>query len=246
MILGEIMTINIKNISLNYIQYGSGKDIILLHGWGQNIEMMKPLGDKFSDKYRITILDLPGFGKSSEPTDDFGIYDYSDLLHEFISQLKIKDPIIMGHSFGGRVAICYASKYKVDKLVLFGSPCVRTNKKVSLKVKVLKGIIKIPGLKTIGEKAKKHMGSVDYRNASDVMRKVLVRTVNEDLSNCALKIDAPTLLIWGSNDTEAPLEDAKILEKLLKDGGLVVLPNATHYSYLEMLPHIVKILNNFI
>ena len=240
------MRINIKNIDLNYIQYGSGKDIILLHGWGQNIEMMKPLGDKLSKEYKITILDLPGFGKSSEPVGDFGIYDYSNLLHEFIVALKIKKPIIIGHSFGGRVAICYASKNEVEKLVLFGSPCVRSEKKISLKVRLLKKIIKIPGFKTIGEKLKKYMGSVDYRNASEVMRRVLVNTVNEDLSDCALKITVPTLLIWGDYDTEAPLEDAKKLELLLKDGGLVVLAGATHYAYLERLPHVIKILNNFL
>ena len=61
------MKITVNNLNINYIQYGKGKDIVLLHGWGQNIEMMKPLGDYFSDNYRITILDLPGFGKSDEP-----------------------------------------------------------------------------------------------------------------------------------------------------------------------------------
>ena len=96
------------------------------------------------------------------------------------------------------------------------------------------------------EHIKKHIGSVDYRNASDVMRKVLVKTVNEDLSNCAKKIKVPTLLIWGECDTEAPLEDAKKLEMLLEDVGLIVFPNATHYAYLEMLPQVINILNNFL
>ena len=121
------MQINIKNVSINYIQYGSGKDILLLHGWGQNIEMMKMLGDPFSDRFRITILDLPGFGLSSEPSTDWSIGDYSDFLEEFINELEIKKPIIIGHSFGGRLAIRYSANHPVEKIVLFGSCARGTN-----------------------------------------------------------------------------------------------------------------------
>ncbi len=68
------MKIKIKGLNINYIQYGEGKkDILLLHGWGQNIEMMKFIGDRFSDKYRITILDFPGFGESDEPSVPYTI-----------------------------------------------------------------------------------------------------------------------------------------------------------------------------
>lgn len=88
------MKISIKDLNINYIQYGEGKDIVLLHGWGQNIEMMKPIGDNFSDRFRITILDLPGFGESDEPKNTWKIDDYELLLEEFIKKLKIKKPII--------------------------------------------------------------------------------------------------------------------------------------------------------
>lgn len=70
------MKIDVKNIKVNYIQYGKGKDILLLHGWGQNIEMMKPIGDCFCEDRRITILDLPGFGQSGEPDFSWTINDY--------------------------------------------------------------------------------------------------------------------------------------------------------------------------
>ena len=83
------MKIKVKNVLVNYIQYGEGKDILLLHGWGQNIEMMKILGDNFSNRFRITILDFPGFGESSEPEEVWSIKDYSDMLEEFIKELDI-------------------------------------------------------------------------------------------------------------------------------------------------------------
>ena len=236
----------IKNIDVNYIQYGNpkGKDIILLHGWGQNIEMMKPLGDNL-DTYHITILDFPGFGESEEPKTALTIYDYEEILEELLSDLKIRNPIVMGHSFGGRVAIVYASRNKVEKLVLFGAPCIRNERK-STKEKVLKGLKKLPGMNGIGEYMKKFIGSDDYRNASPIMRETLVNTVNEDLTECAKRIEAPTLLIWGTLDTAAPIEDAKRLEGLLIDGALIELPGYTHYAYLEALPQVINILNNFL
>lgn len=240
------MTINIRNININYIQYGSGSDVVLLHGWGQNIPMMKPIGDRLQKNHRITILDFPGFGESEEPKTALTVYDYCEILEELLKKLKVKKPVIMGHSFGGRIAIIYASRNEVEKVVLFGSPCIRKEVKPSLKLRMLKSLKKIPGINKLEGFAKNHMGSRDYKNASEIMKKILVNVVNEDLSECAKKINVPTLLIWGDRDTEAPVEDAKELEKIIPDAGLIVLPNSTHYAYLENLPQVINILNNFL
>ncbi len=240
------MQMKINDIDINYKQYGNkdGKNIVLLHGWGQNIQMMEPIGNNLSNYY-ITILDLPGFGNSSEPSDALTIYDYKEILRKFLENLKIENPIIMGHSFGGRIAICYAAEEKVEKLVLFGSPCVRHERK-NTKEKVLKGLKKLPGMNKIGEYMKKYIGSDDYKKASPIMREILVNTVNEDLSDCAKEIKCPTLLIWGTLDNAAPIEEAKELEELLVDGALIELEGCTHYAYLEALPQVINILNNFL
>lgn len=238
------MRINIKDVNINYIQYGEGKDILLLHGWGQNIEMMKPLGDNFSDKFRITILDLPGFGNSSEPPTPWNMTNYSDMLEEFIDKVGIIKPIIIGHSFGGRLAIRYSANNPIEKLVLFGAPCIRIQEKLPLSVRILKTLKKLPLMNEFGEYMKQYIGSRDYKAASPIMRQTLVDVVNEDLSSYAKKIEEPTLLIWGQNDTEAPVSDAKELERIMIDGALIVLPG-THYAYLENLGRVVEILKNF-
>ncbi len=234
----------IRNIKINYKQYGEGPDVVLLHGWGQNIEMMKPLGDKLKDNHRITIIDLPGFGVSQEPDFAYTIFDYTEIVHDLLVSLKIDKPIMIGHSFGGRIAIVYASKYSVNKLVLFGSPCVRHEYK-SFKQSLYKKIKKISLLKPVVNYMKNHTGSVDYRNATPLMRDVLVKTVNQDLSLYAKRIKCSTLLIWGENDTAVPVSDAKELDELLGDSALIILPG-THYCYLENLNQVVNILNNFI
>ena len=132
------MKINIKNLSINYIQYGEGNDIVLLHGWGQNIEMMRPIGDNFQNRFRITILDFPGSGESEEPKEAWTIDDYELMLEEFLKKVNVKKPIVIGHSFGGRVAIRYSARNPISKLVLFGSPCIRIQEELSLGVKILK------------------------------------------------------------------------------------------------------------
>lgn len=234
----------IKNININYVQYGSGKDVVLLHGWGQNIEMMRPLGNLLQDNCQVTIVDLPGFGLSSEPDYPYSVYDYVSILEELLKELKIVKPIMIGHSFGGRLSIIYASRNETEKMVLFGSPCVRHEYK-SFKQSVLKTLKKVKILAPLANLMKKFIGSPDYRNASEIMRQVLVKTVNEDLSLCAKKVSCPTLLIWGENDEAVPLNEAKELENLLQDGALIVLPG-THYCYLENLQQVEKILESFI
>lgn len=244
--MGVNMTTKVKNLDINYIQYGKGKDIVLLHGWGQNIEMMDPIGKRLEKNHRITIIDLPGHGQSSTPESAITIYDYADIVKEVLKELEIDKPSIVGHSFGGRVAIVYASRYETEKLVLLGAPCIRRPQKDSAKVKILKALKKVPILKNFESFAKKHIGSRDYRNASPVMREILVKTVNEDLSECAKKIKCPTLLIWGENDTEAPIEDARELEKIMKDAALITYENGTHYTYLEYLLPVTRVIDKFI
>ena len=240
------MKINIRDIDINYEQYGKGEDVVLLHGWGQNIEMMNPIGKKICVDRRITVIDLPGFGNSSEPKNEIDVFDYADIVKELIDKLKIKKPSLIGHSFGGRIAIIYASKYPVNKLVLLGAPCIRKDKKPGMKVKILKGLKKVPGLNKLEGFAKDHIGSRDYKAASPVMKKILVNTVNIDLSECAKQITVPTLLIWGDRDTEAPIEEAKELETILKDGALITYEGGTHYTYLEFLNPVCNVIHSFL
>lgn len=243
------MKIKVKDLDINCIQYTKANtyqnDIVLLHGWGQNIAMMQPLGDYLCKKNRVTIIDLPGFGESSEPTKSYILEDYVEVLEIIFKKLNIKKPIMIGHSFGGRLAIKYSYNHAIKKLVLFGSPCIRKETKPSLKVRIYKKLNSYNSLKKLGELAKNYIGSRDYKAATPIMRATLVNVVNEDLSKYAMQIEEETLLIWGDNDQEAPLEDAKELVDIMPDAALITLPG-THYAYLENLTSVLRILNKFI
>lgn len=239
---------NIKDVFVNYIQYGNknGKDVVLLHGWGQNIEMMNPIGKGLESDYYITVIDLPGFGSSSEPTYAYTIYDYYEIVSELLTKLKIDNPVMIGHSFGGRVAIVYAAKKKVSKLVLLSAPFRRSTKRNTFKVKVLKFLKKVPVVKELESYMKTKIGSSDYRNASPMMRNILVNVVNEDLTGYLKQISVPTLLIWGDLDNAVPIEDARYAESIMEDAGLVVYEGCTHYAYLERINQTISVLRSFL
>ncbi len=242
------MKIKIKDTVVNYIQYGkdSGKDIILLPGWKQNIEMMDPIGQKLKKDFKITILDFPGFGESDEPSYSWGVEDYFDFFDEFLNELKIKKPILIGHSFGGRIAIIYAAKKAVTKLILIASPFRRTNKKANIKIKILKFLKKVPILNKLENYMKKRIGSRDYKSATPRMREILVKVINNNLINYLSKIKCSTLLIWGTNDLEVPLKEAQYIESVIRDCGLVIYEGGSHYAYLERIDQTGRVLNEFL
>ena len=239
---------NIKNVKLNYVDYGTDEKgtILLIHGWGQNIEMMKPLGDAYSNEYRILIIDLPGFGDSTEPDYAWDVPDYVEMVKIFLDELKIENVTIMGHSYGGKIGLLYASKYNLEKLVLFGSPFKKEVQKLSLKTRVLKKLKKVPGLNKLEGFAKRHIGSTDYRNASPLMREILVNTVNLDITEEVKKIKCSTLIVWGTLDEAVPVERAYELEKLIKDAGVVVYEGCSHYAYLERLQQTINVVRIFL
>lgn len=238
---------NINGLNVNYLDYGNkdGKAIVLLHGWGQNLQMMTMLGEPFKKGYRIIAIDFPGFGKSDEPAMVMDVGDYTIIVEELLKKLNVKEPVLVGHSFGGRVSVKFASRNKVSKVILL-SPALRSHDKKGLKTKVLKSLKKVPGIKNLESWAKDHVGSRDYKAASPVMKQVLVKTVNEDLSEAAKKIKAPVILIYGDQDAEVPEEDTLLYESLIPDCGIIKYDGCTHYAYLERLNQTINIIRNFI
>ena len=237
-----------NGININYKDFGNseGTPIVYLHGWGQNIQMMEPIAKPFAKTHRLIILDLPGFGKSDEPDYAWTLEDYVDMVNSLLKELKVKKPNLIGHSFGGKLSILYASKYPVEKMILLASPFNVKIKSPSKKVQLLKKVASIPGLGKVADAMKKHIGSTDYKNASPLMREVLVKHVNTDLTETAKTIKCPTFIIWGTHDEAVPVEDAYLLESLIKDSGLTIYENCTHYAYLERLDQTNAIIASFI
>ena len=236
-----------NGININYKDFGNqeGKTIVYLHGWGQNIEMMVPIANPFKETHHLIIIDLPGFGSSDDPDYAWTLEDYADMVHSLLESLNIKKPNLIGHSFGGKISLIYASKYPVNRLMLLASPFKVKVKKISWKVKLLKKMKNIPLLGGVADKIKSHMGSTDYRNAKPLMRDILVKHVNTDLTETVKKIKCPTFIIWGTNNDAVPVEDAYELKDLINDSGLTIYEGCSHYAYLEKLNQTNAIIASF-
>jgi len=253
------MEIFIDGIKLNYEQYGSGEDILVLHGWGASIQTMRSVIDALKDRYRITALDFPGFGGSDFPPEDFGVPEYTRITRLFMERLGIKKTHIICHSFGGRVTILLAAEHPelVDKIVFTDAAGLRKPRTLKYYVRtysyklakrlsrghVVKRLLKALGVDV--DKRVKNAGSADYRALPDGMRRVFVRVVNQDLKKYLPMIKSPSLLIWGENDQDTPVEFAKIMEKMIPDAGLVVFPGAGHYSFLDRFGQYITVVKTF-
>lgn len=247
------MKINIKGLNIEYLKKGESENkILLLHGWSCKKETFSSIIDNLSTFMEVYAIDFPGFGESDEPKEVFGVDDYVDIVEEFIEKMNIKKLSLLGHSFGGRVIIKLVNRknlnFDIDKLVLVDAAGIRHEPKKTKKQMIYKKVF--PIIKKISPKLlnyiKTKVGSTDYRNATPMMRDILVKTINEDLIELIPNIKNSTLLIWGENDTATPYSDAVYMNEHIKDSGIVKIANAGHFAFLEN-PYLVnKVLNSFL
>lgn len=234
---------------------GEGSPLILMHGWGCNHSTVRSIAATAAQTHTVYNIDFPGFGNSEEPPEVWGVENYTRLVEELIRKEKLINPVLIGHSFGGRVAILLASRNAVDKVVLVDAAGIKPKRslKYYLKVYSFKAGKKFWQLMLGKEKAQEKIdrirakrGSSDYADASPMMRAILSKVVNEDLTDVLHLIKCPTLLIWGENDTATPLSDAKLMNKLIPDAGLVSFPRCGHYSFLDNPGQFRAVLSSFL
>ncbi len=247
--------ITINGLNFHYTVEGSGSPVVLMHGWGCNLTTLASIENVAKENHTVYNIDFPGFGSSQEPSEVWGVEEYTQLIEEFVRLEKIENPILLGHSFGGRVGILYSSHNEVKKLILVDAAGVKPRRSLKYYFKVYtykmgKRLMPLiygkDGAQKRIEEMRAKRGSSDYNNASPMMRAILSKVVNEDLKHCMPKIKAPTLLIWGENDTATPLRDAQIMEKLIPDAGLVSFPGCGHYSFLDNPIQFAAVLRSFL
>jgi len=247
--------IQVGKQKIHYQHKGKGYPVVLLHGWGCDLHIFDPIVKDLEQHFSVYRLDFPGFGLSPEPEEAWDTVTYAQMTEAFFQTLGIEHPILIGHSFGGRVIIRMAGRVRPRKIILTGGAGIKPQRPFSYYIKVytyktLKWLAGLPILKGLlastMEKYRNKTGSTDYRNASEIMRGVLIKSVNEDQKGLLPDIKAPTLLIWGEKDTATPLRDGKLMEKLIPDAGLVVFPGGTHYAFLEQPARFLTIVNNFL
>lgn len=216
--------------------YGSsGTRVVALHGWGRDRrDFAGVLGG-----LDAVAVDLPGFGASPAPAGVMGAGGYADTLAPWVGGLR-EPQVVVGHSFGGRVATVLAARRPdlVAGLVLVGVPLLRPAGCVAGKPSVAYRLVRWGhGVGLISddrlEKERRRRGSADYRLASGVMRDILVKVVNETYEGELARLQCPVRMVWGADDQEVPLDVARRSLGLLHsiepdDVGLCVVPDCGH------------------
>lgn len=238
------------DLKVHYKKVGSGKPLLILHGWGSSSDVMLPIANQFSGTHTCFIPDLPGFGKSESPASPWSVDDYSDLTIKFIRDMELYLPDVLAHSFGGRIMLKLCSRPETEhlfgKIIITGGAGMKPRRKASFYVKkYLARVLKAPFLWLPGKQREQSLnwlrktrlwhalGSRDYQKLQGVMRETFVRTVSEHLELCLPKIKKEILLIWGVDDDATPLYQGRRMEQGIENAALVTIERAGHYAFLD-------------
>lgn len=223
------------NISYEIVNIQNEKNIIFLHGWGSNKELMKTAFKNEFKEYKHIYIDMPGFGKSANEYTLF-TKDYATILEEFLKQINIKKDIVLGHSFGGKVA----TLLKPDLLVLLSSAGIIEQKdsKILLTIKMAKIFNKF-GL----SKVTKLLRSSDVNMMDENMYETFKNVVDEDFSNTFSSYSKKAILFWGKTDTATTLKSGKIMHKLIKNSTFTSYDD-DHYFFLRHYKDVANKITN--
>lgn len=246
----------LNNLLVAYSKIGGGGvPIIFLHGWRSNKEVWREVSQlvskSVSQSVDVYAIDLPGFGNSQIPKQAMTVADYASVVEQFITKLELKNVIIVGHSFGGRVGIKLAAQYPeiISKLVLVDAAgfAMDSNKKNKIRIiaKFAKPFFKPKFMRGLRNKIYQKIGSEDYLSTPE-LRQTYINVIDEDLSANMKQIACPTLIITGENDLDTPVGFGKRMNFLIHNSKFITLPNAGHFSFLDKPEEFKKLLNDFI
>ncbi len=218
-------------MNLSYTMCGEGRDLVMLHGYLSRKESFLPQITYFRQFYRVTALDFPGMGEAGELPAAWSVDDYADWTENALSRLGICRPLLLAHSFGGRVAVKLLSRgLDCGGAVLVGCAGIVPRRTLCYRMRV--GCYRL--VKKIAPAyAERRFGSAEYRSLSPVMRESFKRIVNEDLREDAKRIRCPVLFVYGENDRETPLSSAQIYRACVPNAKLAVLAHCGHFAHLD-------------
>lgn len=224
---------NQKTLDISYeiINPTAKVDIIILHGWGSNKNLMKQSFSPYMDQFRHIYIDLPGFGNST-CNMSMNTADVARVVELLMVHLNASKDIIVGHSFGGKVALLLEPKV----LVLLSSAGIYIPKSFKVRAKIaLFKTIKMFGF----SKLREIFVAQDAKKLNEFMYETFKNVVNEDFSKEFASFNSKALICWGENDTATPLSSGKKIAELINDATLEVY-EGDHYFFMKHSKDIAK------
>ncbi len=237
---------------MNYqlISNKSDKTVVILPGWAHTSNHWSEVVKKLPNSHNYYLLDLPGFGSTSQLPNHPNIVEYTDFVFNFLSALQINQTTLVGHSFGGQIAANLTLEFpkKINKLILI-SPAINRKKRIGDRIKLLLAktlkIFKFIFPKNSLEFITRSFFSSDYASSNSYQKSLLAKITNFDLSDKVSKINLPTLIVWGSED-KTILYYGKQLHLDIDNSILKVIYPAGHNPHLTHPDKLAKTIGNFL
>lgn len=236
-----------NNQKMAYIRHGSGDQTYLwVHGWGSNHHFLKTLSESLTQHGTHYVVDIPGFGDSPKPTDDWVLENYAAFFTHFIKEIKAENLIWVGHSYGCRIGVKLASLYPeiIDQMALIAAAGLPQKRSLLQKMKIF---IKVRSFKFMKmfirdenklEELRSNHGSTDYKNAGD-MRTIFVKTFSENLEEDARNIQCPVALYYGEHDEATKPDMGRRYNKLIPKSSFEEFKGLDHFSIVLKGQHLI-------
>jgi len=244
----------VDSLLTSYLINGSGKTVLLLHGWGDDAKTFNNLMKQLAANYQVVVLDLPGFGNTQAPNETWKLDNYAQFVSHFLQKLQVQPYIILGHSNGGAIALRGLSQGNLmaDRLILLASAGIRDEYKGRKKVLRLaaKGakVLTAPLPKQVQHKLKRFaynkIGSDLF--VAEHLQETFKNVVTDDVRADAEKVNIPALLIYGSADTATPPRYGELLAQKLSNAHLQIIQGAGHAVHQEAPDQVQSLIEEFI
>ena len=248
----------IDGLKINYKIAGQGPAILILHGWGGSSDSWISVQEILAKEgFKVICPDFPGFGKSETPFEPWGVKEYSKFVLNLTKILELQKFFLLGHSFGGRVAIKFSVLYpeKIKSLILCNSAGIKQKwgfreKFIFRLSKLGNAIFTFPPLKRFKNKFRNlfyiFLRHKDYAKADGTMRQTIKKVLTEDLLKDLPRIKTRTLIIWGEFDKLVPVKYAHTFKEKIENSKLEILLKIGHSPHLEVPEKLAKIIIQFL
>jgi pimeloyl-ACP methyl ester carboxylesterase len=248
------MQVVVDSLLVSYEVRGTGKLLVLLHGWGDSAKGFQNLQAALAKKYKVLAVDLPGFGGTEAPISVWGLDEYAQFVAHFLDKVGEKKPLaIIGHSNGGGIAVRGLAKewLHTDKLVLLASAGIRGTQKGRIgAIKVMTKIGKTLTMPLPKSMKRRLRQKVYAAVGSDMLvaehlQETFKRVVSDDVRDDAARLTVPTLLLYGEQDQDAPVWYGEAFHQAI-DGSTLEVLSGGHFIHLEQPERVVRAIEGFL
>jgi 3-oxoadipate enol-lactonase len=254
---------SVNGTTLNYQEQGTGRPLVLLHGFPLDSRVWREQIAALSDRFRVIAPDLRGFGQSKS-NDPFTMESLADDVHALLADIDALPAILGGLSMGGYVALAYAKKYPTD---LLGLALIDTKAEGDTpqgkegRQKMI-DLARSQGTKAVADEMIPKMLAPDADKSRPQVKRELDQVMNgqspltiehalaalrdrPDFTAHLPSIATPTLVIVGEHDAITPQEGAEAMSKAIPKSTYIVVRGAGHMAPMEQPQQVTDALRRF-